>query len=176
MYYAETGETEELPEEQLADIPAGAVDIIIIKMRDEPVPDVSDLFFPVLVFAVASVAAGDVDPVLDMASLRWQRCGSIEVRVRGWCPASKFSDPWWFGDDVSVVIEVIGAKGIRTGTRLSIPLNKKQAGEKPQRGSDGMHLLPGRYKVIPWPGAPESACRVVEIHAGQLSEVAFEGQ
>ncbi|MCC6575530.1 MAG: hypothetical protein IT462_17260 [Planctomycetes bacterium] len=126
-------------------------------------------------FGLKTFPSGTDEIVLDLRQVAFQAAAEVSVAVRGSCPAGAVLDRWWDLAEPLVFVRVLECRFLPTGTAFSAQL-KGSSETPPTRRTDSFFLPPGRFKVQPWPGAPDSACKVVEILAGRDEKIVFEGK
>lgn len=131
-------------------------------------------------FARLTVTVAESTISIDMDKVLFQRCGSIKVVMAGQCPGATWIDPWWqFTNPGVAKFEVaaldFGPANIAHSYVGTVEF-RNVALPKPELSDFGQHVPPGRYKVIPWSGAPDSACKIVTVEPGKECVVRFEGR
>jgi len=129
-------------------------------------------------WAVFSLVVAGCDQTIELDSGSYVPYGSLRLELSGKALVGEQRDPWWL-DNTEIGIRAldIGAGGIcAMGALMPRALWSRELSLKPRKGSGKLAVPPGRYKIIPWPGAPESACKIVTVEPGIECVVRFEGR
>lgn len=129
-------------------------------------------------FGVLRLLIAGSDTTANLAGADYQSYGKLSVELAGKSPAESERDPWWRKlPCVSVQSLDICTSGI-FATALIFGQSFILGGPslKPSLKSWAQACPPGRYKIIPWLGAPESACKIVTVEPGKECVVRFEGR
>lgn len=129
-------------------------------------------------WAMFSLVVAGSDQTIELDSGSYVSYGSLKIELRGKAPFDDLRDPWWLGNSqIGITALDIGAGGIcAMGAISSRSLWARELSLKPRKGSGNLAVPPGRYKIIPWPGAPDSACKIVTVEPGKECIVRFEGR
>ncbi len=116
------------------------------------------------------------DRTIDIRGASYAAFGSLVIELSGKAPVEGQRDPWWQnGTCVGIQALDIGASGIvAIGEIYSFQMGRPSL--KPVLTGRSAETPPGRYKIIPWPGAPDSACKIVTVEPGKECVVRFEGR
>jgi hypothetical protein len=121
------------------------------------------------------VVAGE-DRTVDIRGAGYAALGTLVIELSGRAPVEGQRDPWWQNVTcVGIQALNIGASGIvATGEIYAFQMGRPSL--KPILAGRSGETPPGRYKIIPWPNAPESACKIVTVEPGKECVVRFEGR
>ncbi len=132
-------------------------------------------------YARQELVVGDKDLQINSADIAFQPSGLLRIELAGRAPTDSGRDPWWQprSPDQEATVHAValdmhwgGIDYIFT-TRMEF---WRVALSKPELRDYANELPPGRYKIIPWPGAPDSACKIVTVEPGKECVVRFEGR
>ena len=123
------------------------------------------------------VVAGEVQTV-DLRGASYAAYGSVVIELSGKAPSDTPYDPWWQSVTcVGIQALDIGTSGIVANGQIGAGrFNQGRPSLKPMLYASSTTTPPGRYKIIPWPGAPDSACKIVTVEPGKECVVRFEGR
>ncbi|MCC6575528.1 MAG: hypothetical protein IT462_17250 [Planctomycetes bacterium] len=119
-----------------------------------------------------------VHPIdITVNQLDFQPVGTLVIKATRACPAPTLRDFWWaMPDGGRMKVEALDFKTADAPLAAYpqlVPITTKPV---PYALTEELLLPPGRYKITPWPGAPESACRTIDLKPGKREEVVFEGR
>lgn len=142
-------------------------------------PDDGDDF--VLDHAVTEVRVPESGAQLTLANLDYRPGGWLVVQLNGRGPLARGLDSWWqSGESVrfqSPVLQHLDGclDGHPPALELGRPQHAREYGAagrtKLQLVYEPIALTPGRYRLLPWFGAPASLAREFEIRPGQTIAV-----
>lgn len=114
---------------------------------------------------------------LALADLLYQDTGSVSITCYGRGGAAAGEDHWWMGGNPGVwrleCLDQLIAGSPRWITGLDA--SSVQAGLPARFVVAGVELPPGRYRVIPWEGAPEKFWVTFQVRAGEHTHVTVRG-
>ena len=132
-------------------------------------------------YARQAIVVGDKDLRIDLSDIAFQPAGLLRVELAGRAPTNLGRDPWWHprSPDQATTVRVVALE-MHWGDVEYIFTTRMEflrvALPKPELRDYANELPPGRYKIIPWPGAPDSACKIVTVEPGKECVVRFEGR
>ncbi len=116
------------------------------------------------------------DRTIDIRGASYAALGTLVIELSGKAPVEGQRDPWWQnGTCVGIQALDIGTSGIVASGEI-YAFNMGRPCLKPNLTGRSAEIPPGRYKIIPWPGAPDSACKIVTVEPGKECVVRFEGR
>ncbi|MBK8207366.1 MAG: hypothetical protein IPK87_11355 [Planctomycetes bacterium] len=112
---------------------------------------------------------------LELGDLSYTECGTVTFTVSGRGGVSPGEDKWWFnGEEPSLGrIESLGTP--RFAWRAWPGWLDVQPGLTQKFVYSNCQLPPGRYRVIPWEGAPEKFWVTFQVRAGEHTRVNVRG-
>jgi len=140
----------------------------ISRGRDRAVSELGDL----------TVIVGTGDMQVDLGAASYRAFGKLRIELAGRAPVESGSDPWW-QDAHGIGLSFEGLEPNSPSPLLVVSqhrFNLDGPSRKPTLVLAERSVPPGRYRVIPWPGAPESACKVVIVEPGKETVARFEGK
>ncbi len=117
---------------------------------------------------------------LAVDDLVYEAPGRVNIRCTGRGDPESLIDPWWMGAHsqgprLFLLQSLDRAVGnAPAAVQLNRPDAFFQAG-KPSFAYVNRPLPPGRYRAIPWQGAPEKYCRTFEVKPGATVDIAIQG-
>lgn len=116
------------------------------------------------------------DRTVDIRGASYAAFGTLVIELSGKAPVEGQRDPWWqYVTCVGIQALDIESSGI-VATGEIHAFNMGRPSLKPMLIGRSAATPPGRYKIIPWPGAPDSACKIVTVEPGKECVVRFEGR
>ena len=141
-----------------------------------------DLGWSVVDFASLRVHIGSTPAQVDLSGLTYRPAGRLIVHLAGRGTVSPGIDSWWQASDyvpfASPVLQYLdqGPPGHPPIIPFSRPEDAAQpAGGQPLLVYRPRLLPPGRYRLLPWLGAPGALAREFEIKPGQTTTIVLKG-
>jgi len=116
---------------------------------------------------------------LNVSHLNYVAAARVTIRCRGRGDPGASFDPWWSGlEDTEPSLRALvsldrAGPGAHTYIELDTP-DEVLPASRVEFAYLGRTLPPGRYRAIPWEGAPEKYCRTFELKPGQHEEVLID--
>jgi hypothetical protein len=114
----------------------------------------------------------------DVNAWIWEEFGEFTLMCEGRGSPGETLDSWWWSMDGwrNVCVEY-QESGLGLGSRQleSEGIDEYMPDGRLEFSFQKQLVPPGRYKVIPWPGAPAKYCGTFEVRSGQHTEVVVKG-
>lgn len=115
---------------------------------------------------------------VEVASLPWRAYGSFTLTCEGCGAPGEKVDTWWADNGAAKYIRILVLDQADFMGPAEVELIEVDEW-LPQCRTEfvfrNRFVPPGRYKVIPWPDAPEKYCRTFEVSSGKHVEVRVKG-
>ncbi|MBX3475621.1 MAG: hypothetical protein KF754_14690 [Planctomycetes bacterium] len=131
--------------------------------------------------AVVDIHVGASAASIDLAQLNYQPSGKLVLQLKGRGTTSAGLDPWWeIGDHTSFrepILEHLDGRmaGQAPFTGLGRPDTANVEPASALLVYNPLLLAPGRYRLLPWFGAPGALAREFEIKPGQTTTIVLKG-
>ncbi|MCA8910697.1 MAG: hypothetical protein KDB82_03245 [Planctomycetes bacterium] len=111
---------------------------------------------------------------IDLRTFEYQFYGELDIEIVGHSGSDTHFDSWWLDDGKGPHPVLLALDQCVQGEPRYVSLG--EPGRVMPDGKLGLSyrnrlLPPGRYKVIPWAGAPEKYCPTVEVKPGEHARV-----
>ena len=153
-------------------VPQGQVRLIVQRTDYELVPEDSSMWAEIEL----NIEGTPVDVRLD--ALEYQKYAVVDLWFRG-RNDSLLRDPWWEPCAEDRLPYMVALDDVILGQPrklLLIAASDSSTSDGLEFGYRNRLLRPGRYRLVPWLGAPESACREIVLKPGRNKRIVVEGQ
>jgi hypothetical protein len=127
-----------------------------------------------LSFTVVEFGKGSEPLELDLWKLACQPAAKLNLSFKGRGSPEAPLDAWWFDGEGPRVVGLIALDDGARPVALPVPSRYMPDG-KLEFAFEGLCLPAGRYRVIPWPGAPEKYLREFTLQSGVTTTIVVQG-